>query len=296
MHSSSRTDAILLLCLASELDPQNASGAQGLLRGLWMRADQRRIGIRPRRTCRAVGAGRYFGVYESAPTAFSAQRCLSARPRWREQIRRQEPARRAAGSADGVLQQHHPRNWSSTRPGGALLPSRRSQVRAARQQARGSDQFTVTRRYESAHGQPGRRAPQRRWQLAVSQPVRTCVSLQVVAQDRRFYVVVMMDFRRGSELVNSVCQHQAVADAECKTILMSSGGGYPSRGGSITASCATSACCTSPMSSPGTYQINVLARATVRDLRRASYASRRCITPRFRTRRQRSRRHQVTGR
>lgn len=123
--------------------------------------------------------------------------------------------------------------------------------------------FTVTRKYESASGNKDdvRRNTDGSWEIAAGAYVR--VNLQVVVQDRRFYVVVDDALPAGLELVNSAFKTAARAptarDPDEDFL-----GGYPSWRFNHRELRDERSLHFADELVPGTYQLNVLARATVR--------------------------------
>lgn len=263
MHSSSRTDAILLLVLL-ELDPQNALVPK-VLRGLLDARINGRWDTTQANSYAVWALARYFKVYESAPTAFSAQLFVGktqvGESRFADKSLREE----LLEVPMAFLQQHHPRELVINKTGAGRFYYRVG-LKYAPQDSKlaALDQgFTVTRRYESATGNRDdvRRNADGSWQIAAGAYVR--VSLQVVAQDRRFYVVVDDALPAGLELVNSAyktsSQTPSANDPDEQWW-----GGYPSWRFNHRELRDERSLHFADELTPGTYQINVLARATVR--------------------------------
>lgn len=263
MHSSSRTDAILLLVLL-ELDPQNdliPKVTRGLLdarvNGRWDTTQANSYAV--------WALSRYFKVYESAPTAFTAQLFLGktqvGESRFADKSLREE----LLEVPMAFLQEKHPKELTIGKTGTGRFYYRVGLKYAPKDSKLAAlDQgFTVTRKYESGTGDKDdvRRNADGSWEIRAGAYVR--VSLQVVVQDRRFYVVVDDALPAGLELVNSAyktsAQTPSARDPEGE-----GWGGYPSWRFNHRELRDERSLHFADELTPGTYQLSVLARATVR--------------------------------
>lgn len=263
MHSSSRTDAILLLVLL-ELDPQNELIPK-VVRGLMDARINGRWETTQANSYAVWALARYFKVYEAAPTAFTAQMFLGktkvGESRFAEKSLREE----LLEVPMAFLQQNDPRALTIAKSGtgrfyyrvGLKYAPQGSQLAALEQG------FTVTRKYESGTGEKDdvRRSADGSWQIKAGAYVR--VSLRVVVQDRRFYVVVDDALPAGLELVNSAYK-TAARTPSARDPDEEWWGGYASWQFNHRELRDERSLHFADELAPGTYQLNVLARATVR--------------------------------
>ena len=118
----------------------------------------------------------------------SRRSCLSARPRWASRFADKSLREELLEVPMAFLQQHHPRELVINKTGQgastiASASSTRRKTTSSRLSIRG---FTVTRRYESATRQPGTTCAATPMAAGEIAGAYVRVSLQVVAQDRRF--------------------------------------------------------------------------------------------------------------
>lgn len=263
MHSSPRTDAILLLVLL-ELDPQNDLIPK-VVRGLMDARINGRWDTTQANSYAVWALARYFKVYESGPTAFTAQLFLGktkvGESRFAEKSLRED----LLEVPMAFLQENRPKELTIGKTGtgrfyyrvGLKYAPRDSQLAALDQG------FTVTRRYESGTGNKDdvRSNADGSWEIKAGAYVR--VSLQVVVQDRRFYVVVDDALPAGLELVNSAYKTSARTPG-ARDPDEEGWGGYPSWRFNHRELRDERSLHFADELTPGTYQLNVLARATVR--------------------------------
>ena len=263
MHSSSRTDAILLLVLL-ELDPQNDLIPK-VVRGLMDARIRGRWDTTQANSYATWALSRYFKVYESAPTAFTAQMFLGNTKVGESKFAEKSLREELLEVPMSFLQQNNPKELTIGKTGtgrfyyrvGLKYASRDSKLAALDQG------FTVTRKYESGTGDKDdvRRNADGSWEIKAGAYVR--VSLQVVVQDRRFYVVVDDALPAGLELVNSAYKTSA-RTPDARDPDEEGWGGYPSWRFNHRELRDERSLHFADELTPGTYQLNVLARATVR--------------------------------
>ncbi len=201
MHSSSRTDAIVLLA-ALEIEPGNPLVPK-IVRGLLDARVRGRWETTQANAWALLALSRYFRAYEAEPTEFTARMWLgqgylgqadfSRRSLVEQRLEVPMAALQAAGPGDLVLAKDGPgrlyyRVGMRYAPRGLALPA-------------AEEGFTVQRTYEPIEA-PGDvvRRPDGVWQVKAGSYVR--VHLKVVAPDRRFYAVVDDPLPAGLELVN----------------------------------------------------------------------------------------------
>ena len=263
MHSSSRTDAILLLVLL-ELDPQNDLIPK-LVRGLMDARVNGRWDTTQANSYAVWALARYFKVYESAPTAFTAQMFLGKTKVGESKFAEKSLREELLEVPMAFLQQNRPKELTIGKTGmgrfyyriGLKYAPQNSKLAAIDQG------FTVMRRYESGTDDKDdvRRNPDGSWEIKAGAYVR--VSLQVVVQDRRFYVVVDDALPAGLELVNAAYKTSARTPSAHDPD-EESWGGYPSWRFNHRELRDERSLHFADELTPGTYQLNVLARATVR--------------------------------
>lgn len=263
MHSSSRTDAILLLVLL-ELDPQNDLIPK-VVRGLMDARINGRWETTQANAYAVWALARYFKVYESAPTAFTAQMFLDKTQVGESKFAEKSLREELLEVPMAFLQQNNPRKLTIGKSGTGRFYYRVGLKYAPRDSKLAAlDQgFTVTRRYESGTGDKDdvRRNADGSWEIKAGAYVR--VSLQVVVQDRRFYVVVDDALPAGLELVNAAYKTSAKTPG-ARDPDEEWWGGYPSWRFNHRELRDERSLHFADELTPGTYQLNVLARATVR--------------------------------
>ncbi len=203
MSSSSRTDAIALLVLL-EVEPANALVPK-LSRGLLdARVNNGRWETTQANAFALYALARYFKIYENEPTAFSTSMWLGkgfvGDAKFEQRTMREELLEipmsvvKASGATDVTL--------SKTGPGRLYYRIAMNYAPLKLQVGALDQGFTVQRNYEPvASPDDVRRDPDGTWRVKVGAYVR--VHLQVVVQDRRFYVVVDDPLPAGLELVNT---------------------------------------------------------------------------------------------
>ena len=263
MHSSSRTDAILLLVLL-ELDPQNDLIPK-VVRGLMDARINGRWETTQANAYAVWALARYFKVYEAAPTAFTAQMFLDKTKVGESTFADKSLREELLEVPMAFLQQDKPSELKIGKSGTGRFYYRVGLKYAPRDSTLAAlDQgFTVTRSYESGTGDKDdvRRNADGSWEIKAGAYVR--VSLQVVVQDRRFYVVVDDALPAGLELVNTAYKTSAQTPS-ARDPDEEWWGGYPSWRFNHRELRDERSLHFADELTPGTYRLNVLARATVR--------------------------------
>lgn len=266
MHSSSRTDAMILLVLL-ELDAKNELIPK-IARGLMDARVNGRWDTTQANSYALWALARYFAIYEAEPAAFATQVWLGKRNLGERKFAGRSMLEELFEVPMQTLIQSGAKDVTLGKTGTGRLYYRIGMKYAPRDLVLKSlDQgFTVTRRYEGvASPADVQRDKDGTWRIKAGAYVR--VRLQVIVQDRRFYVAVDDALPAGLELVNTAYKTAAMRPQANRHHDEGDGdwlGAYPSWRFNHRELRDDRSVHFADELTPGTYQLDVLARATVR--------------------------------